>query len=263
MLKRTSIIAALVGLVGMMISASCNPPLTSAPILVTSFVPTVTDSISTDPPTSSTAIISTETPALITCPWIAYSDGESTPSLSNENCLNDLQGIGISGNAKQISFSVHSSSSLGTYGVCQDISKKDNLKFKVTVQDTIVSARFLIMIGPGPVPTKQMSRGFRIQPEILKHGEKEIWVKFIDYVLNDFEEDKASIQAIPYWNHNGSWNFDFDLQFNGPAVYVSMNKKALSPTWPLNSSNRYLCFAYQQMPTADNAAELKAKVEFP
>jgi hypothetical protein len=263
MLKRTTVIATLLSLVGVIASVSCNPPLTPTSVLMTDPASSPTDIVLTDTPASPPTIMPTETPTLASCSWIAYLNGEPTSSLSDENCLDDLKSIGISGDSKKISFSVHRLSSLGTYGVCQDISGKDNLKFSVSVQDSIAFTRFLIMVGPEPIPTKQFSHGFRIQSEILKHEEKDIWIKFIEYVLDDFEEDEAKIQAIPYWKLNGFWNFEFVYQFSGSQGYTTMNKKTLSLQWPLNSSNRYLCFAYQQMPTEFNAAELEVLVNFP
>jgi len=266
MAKRTAILAALIGLMGVMVCVSCISATTVTPTLVTLVVPSPTDlnltAALTATPTSLLINAPSETPAA-SCPWIAYRNGEVTPSLSNENCLDDLRDIGISGDAKQISFSFQRLSTLGTYGICQDISNKDELKFTVAIHDSIVSTRFLIMIGPEPIPTKESSRGFRIQPELLKRGQKDIWVKLIEYVLDDYEEDVTQIQAVPDWKKIDFWNFDFLLQFSGSEVHTSMNKKAFAQSWPLNTSTRYLCFAYQPLPTADNAAELKALVTFP
>jgi hypothetical protein len=260
MLKRTSIIAAFVGLAGMMISTSCNPPLTSAPAVMTSPALSPTELVLTNTPASPPTIMPTKASTAISCPWIPYLNRVSISSLSNDNCLDDVKvkNIGVSGDAKQISFYIDGAST-GTYGICRDISEKDNLKFSIAVRDSIASARFLVMIGPSPVPIKTSSRGFRIQPE----AQREMYVKFIEYVseLDGYDKDIDKIQAIPGWKLVNNWNFDFVFKFSGSKINVSMNQ-ALFEQWQLNSPNRYLCFAYQATPTATQATELEVQVNF-
>lgn len=262
--KRTPFIAGLIGLMGVIICASCNSPYPTTPNLTTNPVSSSSDFISTNTPLPIPTIIPTKTPAPATCPWIAYFyDGEAVTSPGNESCLDGLKGIHISKNSKQISFFLSRSSSLGTYGVCRDVSEQDNLKFSVAINNNIASARFLIMVGHDPVPTQKSSVGFRIQPEIFENKEKGMWIKLIEYAADNFENDKGGMRAITDWSLNDVWIFDFAFQFSGSQVSASMNKKALSRVWPLSSSRRYLCFAYQQTPSANNATELDAQVNFP
>ena len=94
----------------------------------------------------------------------------------------------------------------------------------------------------------------------MEKNEKGIWIKWIEYASDGFENDKGGLQAILDWKINDVWNFDFVFLFNGSQAEMSMNKKALSRKWPLSSSTRYLCFAYQQTPTADNGSEFDAQV---
>jgi hypothetical protein len=251
------------GWVAAMVCASCSPGLTPAPTIITSPPPPPVELTLTSLPTSPPIATPVEIPALAPCPWAAYLNGETPPSLSNENCLDDLTDVGISGNEKQILFSVRQSSTLGTYGVCQDISGTNKLNFTVSIRDSIASARFLVLISPASDPAAELSRGFRIQAETPSRQEKEMWVTSSRYVLNGFENDGGKLQASLGWKHIDLWNFEFVFQFNGPKVSVSMYKTALSEHWQLNSSSRYLCFAYQAMPTADYAAELEATVTFP
>jgi hypothetical protein len=207
-------------------------------------------------PVESTAL---STP-ILSCPWMPYLNGVQTSFLSDENCLNDLKGVGISGDAKQISFAVHGRK-LGTYGVCRDISKEDNLAFRVVVQDNIVSARFLVTVGAGPVPNRS-SYAFRIQPEIQSKQEKDIYVKFVQYAPEGIDTDINIIQAISSWKHLENWGFNFSFQFSGSQANASMNSKLLEE-WSLKSPNRYLCFVYQATPTKSQAVELDAQVQFP
>lgn len=203
----------------------------------------------------------TSLPAPISsCPWMPYLNGVQTSFLSDENCLNDLKGVGISGDAKQISFVVHGRKA-GTFGVCRDISKEGNLAFRVVVQDNIVSARFLVTVGSDPVPNKS-TYAFRIQPEIQSKQEKDIYVKFVQYAPDGIDTDINIIQAISAWKYLANWGFNFSFQFNGSQANASMNSKLLEE-WSLKSLNRYLCFAYQAMPTKSQAAELDAQVQFP
>jgi hypothetical protein len=235
----------------------------SPPTLTLTDTPT---SFSTLTPAIVQAATLTETPVPpgpeISCPWIPYLKDVPTSSLSSNNCLNDLKGVGISGDEKQISFFV-AGRSLGMYGVCRSISKNDKFNFRVVLQDNIDAARFLVTIGPEPVPGKKSSRGFRIQPEIPLHMEKEIWVKFIEYTSDGYPKDIDEIKAIRNWKYLKTWNFDFVSQFSGAQVNISMNNKALSEQWLLNSPSRYLCFAYEAMTTAAESAQLDVHIQFP
>jgi len=263
MSKRATILLSFIGVIGIMVGASCSTSPSLTPVLATVPVSTFPAIVSTDTPLPSPTSTLTKTPVPV-CPWAAYFyDGETVMSPDDGECLNGLKGIRVSDNLKQISFFVNRSSYLGTYGVCRKISGENDLKFNVTINDSMVSTRFMIMVSPKPIPTSKSSFGFRIQPQFMENGEKGIWVKWIEYASDDFENDKGSLQAIPDWEHNHEWNFDFAFQFNGSQATVSMNKKALSRVWPLSSSTRYLCFAYQMLPTADNAAELEIQVSFP
>lgn len=262
MSKRVTILANLVGLISILVGASCSSVQSPTSVLTIDPVSSPPIINSTDTPLPAPTSTSTKT-SLLPCAWTAYFyDGESVTSPSNENCLKVSKGIRISEDLNQLSFFVNRSSALGTYGVCRNISEEDDIKFNVAINDSMVSARFLLMVSPVPVPTKKLSFGLRIQPHIVGKNEKSMWVKWIEYASDDFENDKGGLEAIPDWKKNDVWNFDFTFQFSGSQAVMSMNKKALSRVWPLSSSTRYLCFAYQQTPTADNATELEIQVNF-
>jgi hypothetical protein len=257
-------ITSLIGLVCVIVSVSCQSSLSPTPTLTASPISSPTDIILADTPTSSSPTTEpTGTPVLISCIWIPYLNHLPLSHLSDENCLNDLGNIGISGDTKQITFFVDGAST-GSYGVCQDISKRDKLKFSVRVRDSIASARFLVTISPNPIPIKTSARGFKIQAEKQDHLEKEIYVKFIEYVSehDGYDKDIDKIQSILDWKHVDYWNFDFVFQFSSSKINASMNK-ALFEQWQLNSSTRYLCFAYQATPNAVQATELEARVVLP
>jgi len=243
-----------------------NPDLVRTVIEVAKEAATPTAvSTQTITPASFPTVAPVESPALpgpspISCPWTPYLNGVQTSFLSEENCLNDLKGVGISGDAKQIAFLVHGRKT-GTDGVCRDISKENSLQFRVVVRDNIAAARFLVTIGPDPVPNKS-SYAFRIQPEIQPKEETEIYIKSVQYGPDGVDADLDVIQAIPAWKSLAIWGFDFALQFNGSKVNASMNKKFFEE-WPLISPTRYLCFAYQAMPTKTQSAELDVRVQFP
>ena len=220
--------------------------------------------IATNTPAPFPTLAPVESPALpvpvSTCPWMPYLNGVQTSFLSDENCLNDLKGIGISGDTKQIAFLVRGRKT-GTYGVCRDISTEGNLQFRIVVRDTIASARFLITVGPDPVPNKS-TYAFRIQPEIQPKQDTDIYIKSVQYGPDGVDTDLDVIQAIPAWKYLANWSFDFAYQFSASKVNASMNKKFFAE-WPFISSRRYICFAYQSMPTKSQAAELDAQVQFP
>jgi hypothetical protein len=195
------------------------------------------------------------------CLWIPYLNDAPTSPLNDLNCLNDLKDVGISGDEKQVSFFVNGGRLSGMYGVCLDISQKDNHQFRITVRDNIVSARFLVIVAPDTIPNKS-SRGFRIQPEIQAHQAKEIYVKSIEYTVDGYDKAMDQIQAISDWKNLSNWEFDFVLQFNSSKVNTWMNE-TFPQEWQLTSPNRYLCFAYQATPTATQAAELEVHITFP
>jgi hypothetical protein len=207
-------------------------------------------------------------PSPTSCPWILYSNGAATSSLSDENCLNDVnvKNIGVSEYAKQISFFVAGSPS-GKYGVCRDISDQNNLEFAVMLRNDIASARFLVTLGPDPVPGKS-AYAFRIQPEPMQpvpNREKEIYVKFIQYTSitsTDIDEEMAKIRANPNLINLGAWKFDFVFQFSGAKVTASVDE-IMNQAWQLNRSSRYLCFAYESMPTREQSAQLDVRIQFP
>jgi len=180
-----------------------------------------------------------------------------------KNCPNSANGITVSDDAKKISFLSHLSTSVGMYGVCQDISAKENLTFRVAIRDNSVSARFFVVIGSDPIPNKKLAVGFRMQPDTLAQGEKDMWISLVEYVADGYENSIGKIRAIPEWKPINFWNLDFDFQFNGSTIYASMNKKALSREWQVNAASRYLCFAYQQAPTATRPTDLDVQVTFP
>ena len=248
----------MIGVISVLIITSCSSNSSPTPTQITLPVtPTVIDiPTQTQEPTEA---ISTPKP----CPWIPYFfDGEIVSSLDSGVCLHGEKGINISDDLKSISFFLSRSSKIGTYGVCRKISSEDVLKFKVSIRDNIASSRFLVMINPEPVPTIKKSVGFRIQPEIMGKNEKGMWIKLIEYKSDHYDTDKGGIPAIKDWIVNDDWNFDFIIQFDGPQGYLSVNKKALSRTWPISYFERYLCFAYQQTPTSSDASELEVMVNF-
>lgn len=168
----------------------------------------------------------------------------------------------MTGDEKQILF-FGNGAPLGTYGVCRSISRNDSLSFHVSVQDDLIAARFLVTVGPEPVPDKKSSHAFRIQPQIAEHLEKEMWIKVIEYPSDNFPKDSHQIKAIPNWKYLKTWGFDFVFQFSGALVNASMNEPALVEQWSLSPVDRYLCLAYEAMPTALQSAQLEVRVSFP
>lgn len=228
MSKRATILVSFIGLIGIMIGASCSSSPSPTPVLGTDPVPPTPEIISTNTPLPSPTSTFTRTP-VPACPWIAYFyDGESVTSPGTDECLGGSKGIRVSEDLKQISFFVNRSSSLGTYGVCRNISGENDLKFNVNIKNGMASARFLVMVAPDPVPTKKSSFGFRIQPQVMENNENGMWVKWIEYASDDFENDKGGLQSPTDWKLNDDWNFDFAFQFSGSQATMSMNKKALS-----------------------------------
>jgi hypothetical protein len=222
-----------------------NPILTNTPPLFSTLEPTDTPSLLDSP----------------ACLWIPYLNGMPTASLSDQNCLNDLKGSGVFGNEKQISFFVNGRSS-GIYGVCQDISGKDNLEFIVTVRDVIASARFFVTVGPDPIPNKS-AHVFRFQPQVVSKQPTEMYLKFIEYTPEGYDKELNKMQALSNWKYLDDWRFDFVFQFDGAKASASINQMLPPYVWSLNPPSRYLCFAYQAMPTATQAAELEVHVNFP
>lgn len=260
MQKKVSVLVyILIGAISALIFTSCGPNPPPTPLQITLPVrPTVAE-IPTDTP-EPTEAISTPEP----CPWTPYFfDGEIVSSPDNGVCLQGEKGINVSDDFKNVTFFLSRSSEIGTYGVCRNISAEDELKFKVSIHDNIAASRFLVMINPEPVPTIKNSVGFRIQPEVIGKNEQGMWIKLIEFKTDHYDTDKGGIPAINDWIINDDWTFDFLIQFDGSQGNLSVNKKALSRTWPISFFDRYLCFAYQQMPTPSNASELEVTVSFP
>lgn len=259
--KVTITLVILIGVIGALVNTSCSSTPSPAPTQTVTHVLSPTN-IPTAIPEPTEIVVSTAIPE--SCPWIAYFfDGEIELSSQNGDCLRGERGIHVSDDLKNISFFLSRSSDIGTYGVCRNISSEDEFKFRISIHDKTVSSRFLVMVSPEPKPTQKHSVGFRIQPELMDKNEKGMWVKLLEYRLDGFDTDKGGIPAAKDWMLRDNWNFDFVIQFSGSQGYFSMNKKALSRTWPINFSERYLCFAYQLMPTASNASELEVVVDFP
>jgi hypothetical protein len=245
-----------------------KPTTTPTPILplasaTATYLPT-NDSFTASPkPSSTPEMVVSATPFPTSdsqnCSWIAFLNGEAIPNLSSEECLNDLKSNGIFGNEKRISFFVDGSAR-GMYGICQDISEKEKVEFEVEVRDNLDSARFLVTVGPEPIPNK-LAYGMRIQPEIQPKQEKEMYVKFIRYTLGGIDNELDKIKALKIWKDVNNWDFDFIFRFSGSKVNGSMNQ-ALMKEWQLTSAKQYLCFAYQAMPTAIQPAHLEVQVEF-
>lgn len=257
--KIAVIVSILIGAISTLIFTSCGSTPPPTPLQITLPVrPTVAEAPTNTP--EPTEALSTPEP----CPWRPYFfDGEIASTPTDEVCLHGEKGIDVSDDLKTITFFLSRSSEIGTYGVCRNISSDDELKFKVSIHDNIASSRLLVMISPEPIPTIKNSIGFRIQPEVIGKNEQGMWIKLIEYKTDHYDTDKGGIPAIKDWIINDNWTFDFLIQFNGSQGNLSVNKKALSRTWPISFIDRYLCFAYQQMPTPSNASELEVTVNFP
>jgi hypothetical protein len=211
-------------------------------------------------PESTPVIISTETtePTLTMCPWIPYIKGSS----SDKGCLEALMPYGISADDDdELKFFLNRGRDPGIYGVCTSIAGKEEVKIRVELKEDSVSARFLISIAPEPVPNKS-AYGFRIQPEIQNKGTKIFYVKLLEYTPSGYEAEKDTIEAIPDWKNLDQWKFEFSFRFTGSKVKAVMNAVPFSEG-QVNSKDRYLCVAYQAMPTAEKAAHFEAEVEFP
>jgi hypothetical protein len=216
-------------------------------------------SSTTDTPVPTFSINSTATVASIksACPWIPYLNG----STNDENCLNDLLLHGISGEGKELAFFLNRGREPGIYGVCTRITGQNEVKIRVEVKEDLVSARYLVSVGPEPVPNKS-AYGFRIQPEIQPRGDNKLYVKLVEYTPSGYEAEKDTIEAIPEWKDLDDWKFDFSFRFTGSKVKAMMNMVPF-PEGQVNSVDRYVCVAYQAMPSADKAAHFDVEVQLP
>jgi len=244
---------------------SATPALTTSPLSAAAGVSgplssaaPMMDTVTAQPPFPTASSISNPVPA--SCDWIPYLNGAAGTPLSNDGCLDDLKGDGISGDEKQVSFFIDGAL-VGLYGACRDISDRENLNFHIDVRDDIAAARFLITIGPDPIPN-QSAYGFRVQPHIQRKQATEMYVKFIEYTPAGYDKEVNEIKAIKEWYSIDEWGFDFAFRFTGAQVTASMNK-TLMEEWQLTSSSRYLCFAYQAMPTATQSTQLDVHVTSP
>ena len=267
-LQRKSIVMiVLMGLICVLFGVSCSSPtpeLTSTPTLT----PEPSTTILMETATSIPTLVLTDaliplptfvpTDTVVPCIWTAFSTGEPPTG----DCLSGLKWIEWYDD-KQISFFSPSPSSLGIYGICKDISNENSLKLQVRVSDKMAASRFFVMISPEAVSMRRLSRGFKIQPELLDKGQKDFRVGFIKYNVDGNPTDDGDMSAIEYWKDVHTWAFDFDFNFEGTNVYASMNKNSLVKDWPLNSANRYLCLAYEQTPTVETATYLNVQVVFP
>ena len=106
------------------------------------------------------------------------------------------------------------------YGVCRDISEREEVEFSVDVRDSIASANFFVTVGPDPDPTSRLSRAFKIQAEIQPKQPKELYVKFLKGYYGEINQ----IKAISSWKRINDWSFDFVFQFSDTQVSQLMNK---------------------------------------
>lgn len=196
-----------------------------------------------------------------TCSWVSYLNGKPVRDLSNSNCLNDLIDIGISGTSQKISFFVKGGLS-GTYGVCKDISKNNNLILQVKIKDSIVAARFLITVGPEPIPNIS-SYAFRIQPQDEQNQQKKIYLKFINYTSSGFIKELDETIANSNWKSLDTWNFDVDFHFSGAKATAKVNEMPAPFTWSLEPGSRYLCLSFEATPTSSQSSEIETHVIFP
>lgn len=196
-----------------------------------------------------------------TCPWIPYLNGKTPRELNNQNCLNDLMDIGISGDSQQVSLFA-SGQPTGTYGVCRDISNMDDFELHMYIKDDAVAARFLIAFSTEPFPT-QSTYAFRIQPQIVSQQQKEMYIKFIQYTSSGFSEELIQTRASPDWKSFDKWNFDFVFHFSGAKASANVNQMPSPYTWSMDPGSRYLCLAYEAMPTAEQTSQIEAHISFP
>ncbi|GAB4502937.1 MAG: hypothetical protein Fur0035_24970 [Anaerolineales bacterium] len=206
------------------------------------------------PPEPTTAPTDSAQPA---CAWIPYLNGKALPAASS--CLDDLIAYGIFQKNGNVVFAVDLGREVGTYGVCTNISSAESSKFRVELNDDIVSARFLVSISPQPIPVNS-SYGVRIQPEISRY-EREIYLKRIEYTANGYANEADIVEAIPEWHNLNVWDFDFEYQFTGPKVHALVNMVPVVEGYQPYGT-RYLCFSYQSMPTSEKAAHLDVTVKF-
>ncbi|HNB37407.1 MAG TPA: hypothetical protein PK414_14370 [Anaerolineales bacterium] len=213
------------------------------------------------PQPSPTSVGSTPVPDPSTCQWIPYLNGEPSQELNDQNCLNDLMGIGISGDSQQISFFVSGQPS-GIYGVCRDISNIGDFKLHVDVKNNINAVRFFIAFGPGTIPN-QSTHALRIQSLTVSAQQKEMYIKFIAYNSEGFSEELAETNASQNWEISNKWNFDFVFNFNGAKASAQINQMPSPYTWSMDPDSRYLCLAYEAIPAAGQSAQLEAHISFP
>jgi hypothetical protein len=265
MLKRTAVVVALIGLISTIVTGIFT--------LIINFLPLELEKTPSIVPTnpvladkSPQFVMLSPTDAIsnpgVACPWIPYLNGMPASALNtnSQNCLDDL-GYGIDGNEKQLSFFLDGSPLLGRYGVCKDISRIGDINLHVELRDNIAFSRFLISVGPEPVPGKS-SYGIRIQAEAQPRQAKEIYVKLIEYTAAGYGKEKGQLRAISDWKYNDKWDFYVAFQFAGSKMDTSINK-SLSGHWQMNYASRYLCFTYEAMPTPKQAAQLEVHVSTP
>jgi hypothetical protein len=216
-------------------------------------------SSTTDTPVPTYSIDSTATVAPIkpSCPWIPYINGSS----NDEDCLSDLLLYGISGEEKEITFFLNRGREPGIYNVCTRITGQNEVKIRVEVKEDLVSARFLVSVGPEPVPNKS-AYGFRIQPEIQSKSNKKLYVNLVENTPSGYEAEKGTIEAIPEWKDLDEWKFNFSFRFTGSKVKAMMNNVPF-PEGQVNSADRYVYVAYQAMPSAEKAVHFDVEVELP
>jgi len=212
--------------------------------------------ISTLPPTL-TPSEKSPTPDPSTCLWIPYLNGKTSRELTDQNCLNDLMDIGISGESQQISLFA-SGQPIGTYGICRDISDVDDFELHIEIKDTIVAARFLIAFGPEPIPN-QSTYAFRMQSE----QQEEMYIKFLEYTSSGFNKELDKTTISPYLRSFNMWSLDFAFHFSGAKASAQVNQMPSPYIWSIDPSNRYLCLAYDAMPTAEQATQLEVYISLP
>ncbi len=190
-----------------------------------------------------------------TCDWLPYVNGETGIPLDG-GCLDALFPYGVYEENGDLVFSV-SRGSQGTYGVCQDISDRNEFKFQVNVRDDLAASRFLVSIVSQPIPT-QSAYVLRIQPV----EDANIIIRQFEYSATGIDNEKSSFAPIELWKNQATWELLFNIKFSGPKIETKLYDVGINGGL-LSSATRYACFSYQTLSTASESPVMDIRVAFP
>lgn len=245
-----------------MAAVTAIPTLTSVPPTAT-LAPTATftpEPLPTETPagmseaTSEPSVLPTSAPER-TCDWLPYVNGETGIPLDG-GCLDALFPYGVYEENGELVFSVGRGVQ-GTYGVCQEISDRNDFKFQLNVRDDLAASRFLVSFVSQPVPT-QSAYVLRIQPV----GGADLIIRQFEYSATGIDNEKSSFTPIDLWKNQATWELLFNVKFSGPKIETKLYDVGITGGL-LSSATRYVCFSYQTLSTAAQSPVMDIRVAFP